>query len=621
MMKLKNITVQLGGFHDHWLRNGTEVSTLLMAAMQYFHYDFICLMDSDFGEKALKEKSDIERWMPGKKVFLGVELMYDWGHVVTVQNSCKDFDLANPDWRTELQKIHKGGGFVALAHIGYPYGDTEPTFKDKEIDEIIENDYTDAVQLERVTDWQWVEKRANRGDKLPLVGGWDAHRLYDIYDNEANLYTKNCTPENQIDSAPGMRTIVFAEDNSLESIKKAIREGKSVLEHVETSKLYGSPELINTLIENGYFEKIKELSDKQNELILKNDILTAYTGAKLQFPGKGTVTVPYDNDMSCKELETDENGILTLDSAPLPAMLDFSHLPFRWKGDKGERMWAVKVENNIQYIVIPKIMNGKRYLTVKLLKDLECDITVHEPIQYEGRVSAKKDDELICLEIPDEVPDIFNISFELNAVNGGYSEYSKKTGIAIAKSNNKDWSECPLYYANTQEQCGGFGSNRPYPGEDVFSGKAQFKWDEKFLYVKFDIVDEIHIAPPSGHWMYRSDCICISFDPKLMRNKSFKDLSGFMIGFPEEGPEIVGITNLEEEAGLFHEETPKGRIVTAYLPWDKIGAKPEKGLHIGIHFSFLNDNGTGLLDNVHWPMPAENGRMEQAWDFGILYLN
>ena len=220
MMKLKNITVQIGGFHDHWLRNGTEVSTLLMAAMQYFHYDFICLMDNDFGEKALKEKRDIERWMPGKKVFLGVELAYDWGHVVTVQNSCKDFDLANPDWRTELKKIHKGGGFVALAHIGYPYGDAEPTFKDKELDEIIENDYTDAVQLERVTDWQWVEKRADRGDKLPLVGGWDAHRLYDIYDNEANLYTKNCTPENQIDSAPGMRTIVFAEDNSFESIKK-----------------------------------------------------------------------------------------------------------------------------------------------------------------------------------------------------------------------------------------------------------------------------------------------------------------------------------------------------------------------------------------------------------------
>lgn len=141
----------------------------------------------------------------------------------------------------------KDCGLFALAHIGYPYGDAEPTFKDKELDKIIENDYTDAVQLERVTDWQWVEKRADRGDKLPLVGGWDAHRLYDIYDNEANLYTKNCTPENQIDSAPGMRTIVFAEDNSFESIKKAIREGKSVLEHVETGKLYGSPACQNTL--------------------------------------------------------------------------------------------------------------------------------------------------------------------------------------------------------------------------------------------------------------------------------------------------------------------------------------------------------------------------------------
>ena len=40
-MKLKNITVQVGGFHDHWLRNGTENPTLLMAAMEYLNYDFI----------------------------------------------------------------------------------------------------------------------------------------------------------------------------------------------------------------------------------------------------------------------------------------------------------------------------------------------------------------------------------------------------------------------------------------------------------------------------------------------------------------------------------------------------------------------------------------------------
>lgn len=36
-MKLKNITVQIGGFHDHWLRNGSENPTLLMAAMQYYN--------------------------------------------------------------------------------------------------------------------------------------------------------------------------------------------------------------------------------------------------------------------------------------------------------------------------------------------------------------------------------------------------------------------------------------------------------------------------------------------------------------------------------------------------------------------------------------------------------
>ncbi len=59
-MKLKNINVQIGGFHDHWLRNSTDTASLLIALAARCHYDFICLMDYGYKEKAkiIKEQAE-----------------------------------------------------------------------------------------------------------------------------------------------------------------------------------------------------------------------------------------------------------------------------------------------------------------------------------------------------------------------------------------------------------------------------------------------------------------------------------------------------------------------------------------------------------------------------------
>ena len=79
-MKLKNISVQVGGFHDHWLRNGTDTSAVLIAAVTKYHYDFICLMDGEFGDRAKRIKNQLEMWIPGFHAYIGMEKMYGWGH-------------------------------------------------------------------------------------------------------------------------------------------------------------------------------------------------------------------------------------------------------------------------------------------------------------------------------------------------------------------------------------------------------------------------------------------------------------------------------------------------------------------------------------------------------------
>ena len=70
-----------------------------------------------------------------------------------------------------------------------------------------------------------------------------------------------------------------------------------------------------------------------------------------------------------------------------------------------------------------------------------------------------------------------------------------------------------------------------------------------------------------------------------------------------------------------YENTDYGRIVTASIPWKYLNINnPKKEMTLGLHFSFLNNNGTGLLDNVHWPAPAPDGRMENLDDYGTIYL-
>lgn len=106
MMLNDRIPLQIGGFHDHWLRNGTDNATLLAAAAQYYHYDFICLMDG-FRREVEQFRQTVESWLPGFRVFLGEERFYGWGHLVTVQNHFSGQDPKNPDIPGEIAQAGK----------------------------------------------------------------------------------------------------------------------------------------------------------------------------------------------------------------------------------------------------------------------------------------------------------------------------------------------------------------------------------------------------------------------------------------------------------------------------------------------------------------------------------
>ncbi len=267
-MKLKNITVQVGGFHDHWLRNGSDTSAVLIAAVAKYHYDFICLMDGEFPKRSKDIKEQVEKWIPGFKVHLGIERMYGWGHVISVMNDCPDIDLENADYKEEFLKMKSAGGIAALAHIGYPLT-KEKIIKTGKLDELIDGGYTDAVQIQDEKDWKIIEKRLQKEKKPAVISGWDSHMLFNVPGLPNCIYDKDFGVPQHFDHSSFMRTIVFSEDNSLESIKRRWQKERALLKKLIRGKFTAHRTLWNCWRKTAIEKRWKKWIVNITNIILK----------------------------------------------------------------------------------------------------------------------------------------------------------------------------------------------------------------------------------------------------------------------------------------------------------------------------------------------------------------
>lgn len=632
-MKLKNITVQVGGFHDHWLRNGTDTPGVLIAAVNQYHYDFICLMDGEFPDRAKIIKRQMEKWIPGFKVHLGEERAYGWGHVVSVMNDCKDIDLENVDFKEEFSKMQKAGGIAALAHIAYPLS-KEKIIEAGKLDELIDSGYVDAVQIQTEEDWKYIEKRAESGKKLPLISGWDSHMLINSPGMPNCLYSADFRMEKHFDHSSTFRTVVFAEDNSLESIKAALREGKSVLEDAISGKMFGSPELIELLKENGFSEKIRELDNEYNALNIECEPLRANSAATLKFPQGGRAAYAKNSNLDMEFTET-ADGNITVGNIPMPAEKDESYLPFMFDNGRFKRYWAVKVENDIRLKTTVMLKNGKRILSVYTYEDFDGKLIFEKPCRGEFAVSAKKNSVLFEFSVPESTDRIFDYSF---SAEKGTSKRSYASHAALVKAHRYDggWDKAETLKIDNARFSGGFGASRPYPGRDVFSADVRLLWDDDNLYLRYDVTDKIYVSPPEGRMMYLSDITTFNIDA-LCERTHFRD-SGceLLLGFPDgEGeifcthtpvsPDGKGYFDREDncpiDGEMKMEKTERGRIVTVKIPWREISPKAvAAGDHMGITVGAVNDEGEGPVDNIQWPWPPAKGAWLFPDDWGIMVL-
>ena len=93
MITLADKNILIGGFHEHWHRIDTENIAYLIAALNYYNFDFITLMDGmKFSNRCQNATAQFTTKI---KLFPGYEYGCSWGHVVAIgfNNSCDETSL------------------------------------------------------------------------------------------------------------------------------------------------------------------------------------------------------------------------------------------------------------------------------------------------------------------------------------------------------------------------------------------------------------------------------------------------------------------------------------------------------------------------------------------------
>ena len=646
LKKIGKYNILIGGVHDHWARTAQDNPALFMAALDYYHYDFTCLMDGDSIFDPMTKKG-IENYSANKKVFLGKEQFYGWGHVVTVRNHPKNVNNTNPDFREEIAKLKAGGGFVVMAHPETHPESNRLIFKTGEIDTMLRLGIIDAWQPElEKGEIELIRKTDSLGKTVPIVSGWDVHYVADLPDLPTILYTDKQTPNGHLDSGGRYRTIIIDAKNDFDSIVAAVKTGRSVIEDLRPGpnkgKLYGEKKWIEYLLNNGYRKNINKLDSIRNTKTLKldKDIVKVGQSLKMTFSEPCTVKIPGTLTEPVVR-KTDKNGILTIDEMPALLDRDKTFYPVvALYNDGFEKDFAITLHHKYSFDVFPKYADNKYYLRVKITSAIKgtCSAIVEnqklKPKEFKGNEVLL---DITNLDIDFEKA--VNFKVKIKDDKGITREYSSYVNYTTAPYFKGSWDQIPVVKINSAEQeiLPGYGTTRPFPGEDVISAEIQYAWNEDYFMMRAKVTDSINFNPFITSKSYQGDVIQLGIDPMLRRKRSLSYNHSFNLSLSPKGPLLWKWKSAEAETEgrklpvkqdfslgdkyLKISKWEKGIIYNLKIPWSELApAKPKPGKQIGIYFLLANNDGDGFLDMFGWPATPENGGYLKPNTWGFLTL-
>ncbi|NPA31416.1 MAG: hypothetical protein GXO37_05385 [Chloroflexi bacterium] len=140
-----------------------------------------------------------------------------------------------------------------------------------------------------------------------------------------------------------------------------------------------------------------------------------------------------------------------------------------------------------------------------------------------------------------------------------------------------------------------------YEGPQDLSGRLWVAWDPDYLYLAWDVTDDVFVQTQHGAWLYRGDSVEILVDTNLAYDfyNRYLDFDDYQIGFspgqpPGQGTEAwlwypQSLAGPVLGARVAAQPTDQGYTVEVALPWHRLNLVPMPGLDVGFAAS-ISDN-------------------------------
>ena len=138
-----------------------------------------------------------------------------------------------------------------------------------------------------------------------------------------------------------------------------------------------------------------------------------------------------------------------------------------------------------------------------------------------------------------------------------------------------------------------------WTGPSDLSARFFASWDEKYLKIEVQAVDDRHCADQLSAW--RCDSVQIALDPKS--NAGLQNLSPGVLGSDDvefclaavpAGRKIRGVSagrkDLWDECAATRDEAAKRTLYKFLIPWSKLGIEPKPGAVFGMSFVLFDDD-------------------------------
>ncbi len=644
MIQIKGRTFLLGGFHDHWERADSDNPTLLLAALDYYHYDFVTLMDGALVVDKIQKAA--AAFGSPLKAYYGREEEAGWAHIVTLNPHAPALVGDSVDYRRDLRLLKSTCDLVILAHPNYIAW--ESLVLTGEIDRLLDEGLLDGVQIPPAGEGpfaerdralaQWYRDRLASGKITGTVGGWDLHHALPLRNLPPVLYSAERSPDGHFEAPCDNRTIIEAEANTLPAICAAVRAGRTVVENLRTGDMLGPPDLIAFLTTNGYTEAVARLDKTRDGVTFS--LGGPWIGGRpveMHVSRSGTLRLP-TSLTEAVDAPALAGVPVRIPAVPLPVAQDRYYLPVAWRGsDADTRLWAVEAAHPIQYDVLPLLVGGVPHVEFLPTADFHGEVSMEvEGVLPETRVRC---DGATLIPLGPKAVGTTPFSYRCKATAAGVSRQQEGslTYIGVPRYNG-DWSAIPCVGVDEPRYApkSAYGAKRPWPGPDAYSAQLRFAWTDTAFMFQADVVDAVHFQPFEGHYAYNADCLQLALDPMLRRRHLLGNVYSFNLTLGPKGSELYRWkAPQEEESAGFHPpaddvslgarylqvaKTERGLQYELRLPWAELAPfAPMPGERMGIYLIMMNSNGGGLIDTLHWPVPI-SGMWTIPRKWGVLTL-